>query len=805
VVTAFDCKIAFHLFYFINIKKLKKMLKIGFILRGPLFLFLLAFSNLMHAQNEPTQTIRGRILDAVTNAPIPSASIVLSGKTDGIASDTEGSFRLEKIAVGRYELTAKCIGYQSITLQNIVLESGKETVLDLKMSASNTVLESLEVSSSTPSLSKLSRPETINMETLQRVPANFSDVGRMLTNIAGVASESDAANHFSVRGLSPNAMQWYLEGAEIVNPNHLSNAATQTDRATQNGGGVSIFSTNVVERADFYKGALPTDGGNALGAIVDVHFRVGNDEHQETTLGVGLIGFDFSTEGSFSKKSKASYLINYRYSTVGLLAKMGVPLGDEASAFQDVSFKMRFPTKKMGIFDVFGMGGISENVFVHKKRAEWLTQKDSQDITFKNQMGAIGASHLMRLGETKTVWESVVVLSGLQNSRLSVGYNSAETLVRFYDFKSINRKLYIKTRLNHQFKAGYLVAGVVIKNEFVDDNDFYQYDYLKNPNSQDSEKSGGQGMFYMPFADFSGNFGEKWSYSVGLRANHFTYINKTSIEPTAVLKRNLRDNESIKLSYSRQSQLMTPSFYFNPFWNSILTRADALDFIKSDNVNLTYNKQLTNDVQLTTSLFGQFYSNVYSYQYGNNYESWTLLDNLTPFGDYGLIGINGKAQTFGIEANIAQNHLKGWFWQFNTTLFDASFREVNATKSRSLEHNNRFIVNAYFGKEWTLGSRQNKFLGFGSRTILRGGNVQRLNADNFNTPELKQLKPYFRTDVNVYFKKNHRKWSSIVQLDIQNATNQENEQSYYYDRFLNKLTPQYQLGLLPNLSYKISF
>jgi hypothetical protein len=781
------------------------MLKINFILRGPFFLFLCAFPSLIHAQNELTQTIRGRILDAVTNAPIVSASVVLSGKTDGVASDTEGSFRLEKIPVGRYGLIVKCIGYQAITLQNIVVESGKETVLELKMSASNTVLDNLEVSSSTPSLSKLSRPESINMEALQRVPANFSDVGRMLTNVAGVASESDAANHFSVRGLSPNAMQWYLEGAEIVNPNHLSNAATQTDRATQNGGGVSIFATNVVECADFYKGALPTDGGNALGAIVDVHFRVGNNEHQETTLGVGLIGFDFATEGSFSKKSKASYLINYRYSTVGLLAKMGVPLGDEASAFQDVSFKMRFPTQKAGVFDIFGMGGISENIFVHKKRADWLSQKDSQDITFKNKMGAIGASHVMRLGDSKTVWESVVVLSGSQNSRLSVGYNSAETLSGYYDFKSINRKFFIKTRLNHQFKTGYLVTGVVIKNEFVDDLDNYQYDFLKNPNSQATQTSSGQGMFYMPFMDFSGNFAQKWRYSVGLRANHFTYINKTSVEPTVALQRNLRDNESIKLSYSRQSQLMTPSFYFNPFWNSILTRANELDFIKSDNINLSYNKQLKAGVQFTTSLFGQFYSNVYSYHVDNSYENWAMLDNLSPFGTYGNIGIKGTAQTIGIEANISQNHLKGWFWQFNTTLFDASFREFGATKSRSLEHNNRFIVNAYFGKEWTLGSRQNKFLGFGSRTILRGGNVQRLNADNFFTPELKQLAPYFRTDVNVYFKKNHRKWSSIVQLDIQNATNKENEQSYYYDKFLGKLTPQFQLGLLPNLSYKISF
>jgi hypothetical protein len=769
------------------------MLKINKILKGGIWACLLTLTTLSYAQNELTQTIRGRVLDAVTNAPIPSASVILSTKNDGIVSNTEGVFRFEKIAVGRYDLTARCVGFQSITVQNIVVESGKETIVELKMTASTTLLDSFEVRSTTADIAKIGLAQSVNMETLQRIPANFSDVARMLTTVAGVASESDAANHISVRGLSPNALQWYLEGAEIVNPNHLSNAATSSDRATQNGGGVSIFSTQVLERADFYKGSTPTDFGNALGGAIDVHFRKGNDEHQETTLGVGLIGLDVATEGVFSKKSKASYLINYRYSTVGLLSKLGVPLGDEASAFQDISFKLNFPTQKLGEFAIFGMGGISENIFIHKKRADWLTQKDSQDITFKNKMGAVGVSHSVRLN-THTKWETVAALSALESSRNSVGLSALELPLAVIDFSNIQRKIFVKSQINHQLKGGVLSAGLVIKNEFIDKRDSYRTKSFIGVEGL----SKGEGMIYMPFVDFAGKMGSKWAYSVGLRTNYFSFTKKTSVEPTAMLQFDMSKTQSLKLTYSRQSQLLSPEQYFRTNSAKQYFYGDE-DFIKSDNLNLTYSFQFANKIQLTATAFGQKYINIFVVdpQFPPR-DYWSILDGFGGNGNYG--GMAGSAQSIGIEANVSQNNQNGWFWQVNATLFDATFKEPFRT--RSMAYNSKYIFNGYIGKEWALGSRKNRFFGVGSRTILRGGN-QPLNSPYNGTQ--RQVADYFRSDLNVYLKKNHKKWSSVVQLDIQNVTNRLNEQYYYYDTFLQKQTPQYQLGLLPNLSYRITF
>ena len=777
------------------------MLKINKILRGAFYALLLTFTSLTYAQNVLTQTVRGRVVDAVTNAPVPSAMVILSKtneKTPTIAARyeaTDGVFRFDNTIVGRYDISAQCVGFQTITLSNIVVETGKETVIDLKMAASTTLLDSFEVRSTTTEIAKIGLAQSINLEALQRLPANFNDIARMLTTVSGVSAETDAANHIAIRGMSPNALQWFLEGAEIVNPNHLSNAGTVGDRATQNGGGVSIFSTQVVERADFYKGSTPTGYGNALAGAVDVRFRNGNNEHQETSLGIGLIGLDVATEGAFSKKSKASYLVNYRYSTVGLLSKLGVNLGDEATAFQDFSFKMSFPMQKLGDFTVFGLGGVSENVFVHKKRADWKTQKDSQDIGFKSNMGVVGATHSIRFNKT-TSWQTTAALSALEGNRLAVGFNALEQVVSVFDFNNIHRKLFVKTQVNHQFKSNVLSVGMVIKNEFVDNRDSFRTQTFRGLDNVNK----GEGMFYMPFVDFSSRIGKKWAYSLGLRATYFSYTENLSIEPTAMLQRQLRKNESLKLTYSRQSQMLPPALYFSSYYQKFVKRGE-LKFTESDNFNLTYDKRLANNVQLSLTAFGQFYKNVYNFGRGFSFTSWSVLDNFDDLGD--AIGFDGTAQTIGIELNIHQNNKNGLFWQINATLFDASYNEGN--DKRPLAYNNHFIGNAYIGKEWTLGSRQNRFLGVGSRTILRGGSQPIYYNNSIYNSTQRKVANYFRSDLNVYVKRNRKNWSSTLQLDIQNVTNRENEQYYYFDTFMQKQTPQYQLGLLPNLSYKVSF
>ncbi len=72
----------------------------------------------------------------------------------------------------------------------------------------------------------------------------------------------------------------------------------------------------------------------------------------------GALGAEVGIEGPFSKNYKGSYLLNYRYSTLGLLNAVGLnPAGDVLPAYEDLSFKVNLPTNGYGTFAVFGLPG----------------------------------------------------------------------------------------------------------------------------------------------------------------------------------------------------------------------------------------------------------------------------------------------------------------------------------------------------------------------------------------------------------------------------------------------------------------
>ena len=104
-------------------------------------------------------------------------------------------------------------------------------------------------------------------------------------------------------------------------------------------------------------GAFPAEYGNALSGVFDLKLRTGNNEKHEQTFQIGLIGTEAMVEGPLGKTSNSTYIAQYRYSTLKLIQKMGVTCSSVPD-FQDLSFKIYHPTKKLGVFSIFGLGGL---------------------------------------------------------------------------------------------------------------------------------------------------------------------------------------------------------------------------------------------------------------------------------------------------------------------------------------------------------------------------------------------------------------------------------------------------------------
>ena len=260
-----------------------------------------------------TQTIRGTVIDDQTKTTLPGANIIVvnSNPLIGTVSDANGNFALEKVPVGRHDLMASYMGYKTISIPNLIITSAKEFVVEIKLEEEINTIEEVKViahnkkdalnTASTVSARSFTIEETL------RYAGSMGDPSKMAANYGGVVSVDDGRNDIIIRGNAPGGLLWKLEGIQIPNPNHFSTYGTT-------GGPVPIINQHNLANSDFFTGAFPAEYGNATAGVFDLRMRNGNHQKHEFTFQFSFMGTELGIEGPITKKSKSSYLFNYRYS-----------------------------------------------------------------------------------------------------------------------------------------------------------------------------------------------------------------------------------------------------------------------------------------------------------------------------------------------------------------------------------------------------------------------------------------------------------------------------------------------------------
>ncbi|MCK4750659.1 MAG: TonB-dependent receptor, partial [Bacteroidales bacterium] len=304
----------------------------------------------------------------------------------GTITDPEGNFRLDRVPVGRHTLEISCMGYEGRNQPNIIVRSGKETILHYELEESYININEVTIRHEPDKLKPINELAVISAialspEDLTYCPGSLDDISRAVVSLPGVSSSNDGQNHLIIRGNSPKGLQWRLEGIEVPNMNHFAEIGSS-------GGGINILSNNMIGRSDFYTGAFPAEFGNALSGVFDLNLRTGNNERHEQTFQLGVIGTELMAEGPLNQRSGATYITQFRYSTLRLANKIG--LIENAPEFTDLSFKIHLPGNRLGTFSIFGIGGKSH-------------EKGPPDYNWYSDMGTLGVSHNMGLNETTRI------------------------------------------------------------------------------------------------------------------------------------------------------------------------------------------------------------------------------------------------------------------------------------------------------------------------------------------------------------------------------------------------------------------
>lgn len=324
-----------------------------------LFFFLGINGSCLFAQNL-TQVIRGQVVDKESMQPLPGATIIimLTEPILGTTTDANGNYKINGVPVGRHNIKISFLGYHDIIIPEVLVGSSKEVVLNIELKESVTNLSAVEIKADVNKGLSINTMATVsarsfNVEETRRYAGGFDDPGRLASAFAGVSTNGGVeSNAIIIRGNTPAGVLWQIEGMEVPVPSHFANAEVM------GGGAVTLFSNQILSNSDFFTGAFPAQYGNATSGVFDVKLRNGNNEKYEHAFQIGAMGIDFSSEGPFKRGKGASFLFNYRYSTLGLLKsflpEQGLP------EYQDLCFKINIPTKNAGNFAFWGIGGIDK-------------------------------------------------------------------------------------------------------------------------------------------------------------------------------------------------------------------------------------------------------------------------------------------------------------------------------------------------------------------------------------------------------------------------------------------------------------
>ncbi len=794
----------------------------------PLLLTFICFATTVLAQS-PGQTLRGNVRDADNGEPLNGATAYLL-KTNppiGTTTNESGNYIIEKLPVGRYQLQVSHLGYETLTITEVLVASGRETVLNIQLRERADSLQAIIVKASSLSNSSDAPINRLNfsVEEQFRFPGTNFDPARLAMAYPGVAGDNDGTNIISVRGNSPNALQWRLEGVEIVNPNHTANAGTFSDRPTGAGGGVNILSAQLLGSSSLLTGAFPAQYGNALGGIMDMSLRSGNDQRHELIAQAGFIGIEAAAEGPISVGSSAvgsgqsgaakaaspSFLVNYRYSFTGLLTAMGADFGDEETAYQDVAFHVALPGKKGGKLSLFGVGGKSSTLYRSPTDSATI-EKELFNIDFQSKMGAAGLTYVKPMGR-RSVWRTVAVLSALEHERTADLVNSNDQ----WDNDLLReQKLGFSSVFSYKANGRYRWRAGVEATQHLGDFDVF---LRKRAVIWDFSGSA-SGWVVQPFVDWNAQIGERLEVMAGLHASFFSIQRKQQLfEPRLDLRYRVGDG-NIGLAYGLHSQALTMQLNTLDYGS----KAAAPLAPRAHHLMANYELKLQNSVVLKAETYFQKLFDLTMY---DGKESGYALVNFTdfspsyfgvsnPFQTGGLFNDSFKGRNYGLDLSL-QKYLTDRFFfllagslyrseytavggKWRSTRFDGGHTlNLTAGREAAKQKNGKTIINGISGRAVWLG-------GFRDTPIDTAASAAAGYTVYFQQEAYSQkLDDYFRIDLRLYKKWNKTGKNSMLSLDIQNLTNRKNAQYHYFDTVQGKVLLKRQLGLLPIMTWRGEF
>lgn len=777
-----------------------------------------------------TQNITGTVKDNVTGENLVGANITIVGSLPivGTTTDYNGRFILKDVPIGNVSLKISYVGYKTVEIQNRELRSGKQLEVDVFMDEMVIIGDEVVISGAIDKRASINTMTTVSSRTFsvdetRRYAGSRGDVARMASNYAGVQVDSDSRNDIVIRGNSPSGLQWRLEGMEIPNPNHYGAFGTT-------GGPISILNNNQLNNSDFLTGAFPSEYGNSLSGVFDLRLRGGNSNNYEFTGMVGFNGFELGAEGPLSTRSNATFIANYRYSTMEIFELIGMDFGTGTAIpkYQDFSFNVNMPTKKAGNFSFYGIGGKSKISFLDSER-------DTNEVDFYGGEGwdikngsdllVLGMNHIYNINKTS------YIKTGLSYSyhKFFVDQDSivpeSKEIIPFYysDFREnrISLSSFLKKKLS---KRNNFQIGVVINHYISNIHDsLYKKEYgsFRTFTSYD-----GTSNLIRPYMSWQYKMSERLVLNAGIDFMYYTFNSTSNLEPRIGLIYGTSENTKLSFAYGLHSQILPITTYNKESYigsGQYIEMNHDLELQKSHHFVLGYDWNITNFLRLKTEAY---YQHLYDVAVNaNKKDSYSLLNQGANFYVWNpdTLKSTGTGTNYGLELTAEHFLNNGYYFLATGSIFESKYKGSDGIE-RNTAFNANFVTNFLIGKEWHLHKNSTnakltskvRKLGFDMKLNWAGGRrytpIDEAQSKIEHRPVYKkdqiyalQFPNYFRTDVKFYFKHNGSKSNYEMGIDVQNVFNNQNIYTQNFNTSTGEIYNTYQLGIMIIPYFKIEF
>lgn len=772
------------------------------------------------------QTIKGTITDKESKIPLVgvSVSVIDVEPVQGTVTNTEGEFIIKDVSVGKHTIQLSYLGYNSVTMQGVLVTSAKEVILNVEMEESANKLDEVVIKDRREHINEMAliSTRTFDVQETERYAGSRADPARMASNFAGVVGADDSRNDIVIRGNSPQGVLWRLEDIDIPNPNHFAVSGTS-------GGPVTILNNKTLANSDFFTGAFPSEYGNSTAGVFDLKMRNGNTDRYEVTGQLGFLGTELAAEGPISRKQKSSFLFTYRYSTLKLFEGLNIKIGtNSVPSYQDGAMKLNFPMGKKANLSFFGIGGTSKiDLIVSNltEQPEELYGESDRDQYFSTNTGVLGTSFSYIINSTTyskiTIAQTATDVRATHDKVFRAPDFSVDSLKYILGYRFLTNATVAHWYLNKKLNSRNTLKGGIIAN-------YYNLDLVDSSRQypptlqtwQHRLNYQGNTTLLQAYLQYKYRPSDAITITAGLHGQYLTHNGSKALEPRVGLRYTATSNNIFTIGYGLHSQLQPLYQYFTALpQNSVNAMHNYnVDFTRSHHSVAGFEHIFSRVLRLRSEVYYQYLYNVpIEQRMGSSFSGLNQGSNFSRLFPDTLVNA-GTGYNYGLELTIEKSFSDNYYIMLSGAVFDSKAKG-NDGVYRNTDYNSHFAANLLTGYEYKLG--KNSVLLTGLKITYAGGRrysppdvaASNIEGDLIVIDSLRntlQFKNYFRADIKLGVRINRKKVTHEIAIDLVNIMNTKNilSNTYNYDLASQGQYPfvtQYQLGFLPLFYYRVDF